>query len=210
MPCIKRAKRGLKRIDPGPAMGRVDHEAHAPARCQRRTKGRKARRRIRQVMQHAAAVYIVKLPKIRRIQKRTCNERDRAQTARLGPRLGNAARGRTEVDIGDLHRTTHLRHHLRQLDKTVTRATPGKKRTQGLRPVARAAVEEMIQLQRMRGRALNEAARLVRRIAGGIRVGLILIFDGVHWASLGWDARSMAGLCCVVKGLLGSAESGDI
>jgi hypothetical protein len=56
------------------------------------------------MMKHAAAVDVIKLTQIRRIQQRAGDKADASQASRLCPRLSDAARGSAEVDIGNVAR----------------------------------------------------------------------------------------------------------
>ncbi len=59
-------------------------------------------------------------------------------------------------------------------------AAAGHQRPERLRPVAPPAIEEMIDLDRMRGRALDQPLRLVGRVPLGVGIGLVLPSDRVH------------------------------
>jgi hypothetical protein len=107
-------------------------------------------------------------------------EFDVREPARRRPRLGDPARGGGEVEIHDLRLPPGTRQHLRQLDQRVARAAAGHQRAEGLRPVAPPGEEVMVDLHRVRGRADDQAFRLVRRVALGIGIGLVL---GPFWAS---------------------------
>ena len=161
-------------------MGRVDHQPDPAARRQRLRQRPEPGIRVGQVVQHAAAVDVVERAELRRRQQITGDKADRTQPARLRPRLGHGAAGLRHIQIGDLGRAADIGQLNRQHDQPVAGAAAGHQRPERLRPVAPPAIEEMVDLDRMRGRALDQPLRLVGRVPLGVGIGLVLPSDRVH------------------------------
>ena len=101
------------------------------------------------MVKDASTVDIVKLAMIRRGHEIAGDEGDVGQAARFRPRLRHLSAGCGHVEIGDFSGAFRTRELLRHHDQRITRATPSKERAKRLFPIAFAAKDHVINLNRI-------------------------------------------------------------
>ena len=170
------AQGALQLVDAAAAKAAVNPDAQAAQGLERVCEASQARRRIAQVMQDAAAVDVVEGAEVQasQILDRTAVEADVGQTAPLNPRLAGRTRGTRKVEIDNLSVVpARIGQLLGEHDGSVAGAAAGH---QGAKVLwQRAAGEQIVtDLQQPAGGACDQAPALFGRIAGRVRIGLVL------------------------------------
>ena len=157
-------------------MRRVDHQPQPAAGRQHGQQRGQPRRRVRQMVQHAAAIDVVERSKARpgQVKQRALLPHDVGQLAGGRACLGDGQRGGGAIQPCHAAGAASGRELLCEHEGGVAGSAPGDQRVQRAGRRTAGAEHKMVDLQQMAGTADDQPLRLIARVAAGIGIGFIL------------------------------------
>ena len=188
------AKRVLHHVDAGATMRGVNHQPHPAAGGEDRQQGAQALGRVRQMVQHAAAFYVVERPQpgMGQVEQRPLFPDDVGQPASLGTCLGDCQGGGGAIQPGHLSGAPEVGHLLRQHDGPITGAPAGEQRVQRLGCRTGGAEHPVVDFPDVAWTADDEPFRFVPGVPPGVGKGLVLAGEALvgcvgHGAGIAHD-----------------------